>query len=417
MGRPRTDIGTFGKISIREISPGVHEARTRFRLRNGRSKPVSRRGKTGPTAERRLKKALAALADEVAGKEINGDSPMARVMDLWLATFEEKVTLGKRASKSLYDYRSIVNDHLKPLMGDLACREAENAGLCNETLKEVRRRSVANTARAKTGEAAMLRARTVLSNVCAYAVMHGAMRVNPVKSTERIDRAQEAVRALEPDERPDFLAKFRAEVERRVTAPAGGKKNVLGIRARVWLDLPELVEGMLSTGLRIGEALAVTGDDVDLEARQVRAHHHLVRVEGVGMVRQPKRKGNRPGLDVAITSWTLAMWRRRKMAAAADGPVWSAWNGQWLDPGNVAKRINEVCTKIGYGWVSSRYFRHTTASHLGDSDLTDTAISDALGNTPDVIRKHYRRQRQGNPAVAAALESMLDGNGSASQTP
>jgi integrase len=385
----------------------VHEARTRFRLRNGRSKDVTRRDKTGPAAERKLKKALTKLADEVAGKEINGDSPMSRVIDRWLAEFAEDVSLGKRAHKSLYDYRGSAAD-LIPLMGDLTCREAENAGLVNETLKEIRRRAAGNTARAKNGEAAMLRARTVLSNVCTYAVMHGAMRVNPVKSLKRIDREQEPVRALEPEERADFLAKFRAEVDRRVTAPAGGKKNVLGIRARVWTDLPELVEGMLSTGLRIGEALAVTGDDVDLDARLVQAHHHLVRVEGVGMVRQPKRKGNRPGLNVAITSWTHAMWRRRKMAAAPDGPVWPAWNGQWLDPGNVAKRISEVCTKIGYGWVTSRYFRHTTATHLGDSDLTDTAISDALGNTPDVVRKHYRRARQANPAVAAALESMMD---------
>lgn len=416
MGRPRTEIGTYGKISTRAVGPGIHEARTKFRLRNGRLKDVCRRGKTGPAAERRLKKALAYMADEVAGKEINGDSLMSRIMTLWLEEFAEDVSLGKRAHKSLYDYRSSAAD-LTPLMGDLTCREAENAGLINETLKEIRRRAAGNTARAKNGEAAMLRARTVLSNVCTYAVMHGAMRVNPVKSLKRIDREREPVRALEPEERPDFLAKFRAEVEKRITAQSGKRKSVLGKRSLAWTDLPELVEAMLSTGLRIGEALAVTGDDVDLDAREVSAFHHLVREEGVGMVRKPKRKGNRPGLKAPITSWTLAMWRRRKLESGGTGPLWPTWNGQWLDPGNVAKRINEVCAEIGYGWVSSRYFRHTTATHLGDSDLPDTAISDALGNTPDVVRKHYRRQRQSNPAVAAALESMLDGNGSASQAP
>lgn len=405
MGRPRTDIGTAGKITIREVRPGLHEARTRFRLRNGRLKDVTRREKTGPAAERRLKKALTELADEVAGKEITGDSRMSRVMDMWLVAFEEKVTLGKRSPKSLYDYRSIVKDHLKPLMGDLTCREAENAGLCNETLKEVRRRSAANTARAKNGEAAMLRARTVLSNVCTYAVMHGAMKVNPVSSVERIDREQEPVRALEPEERADFLAKFRADVVRRTQGKGGSQ---LGPRARAWTNLPDLVEAMLSTGLRLGEALALTGDDVHLDERQVLAFHHLVRVEKVGIVRRPKRKGDRPGLKVGITSWTAAMWRRRKLESGGAGPLFASWNGQWLDVSNVTKNIRKVCVEIGYGWVSSRYFRHTTATHLGDSDLTDNAISDALGNTPDVVRKHYRRARVSNPAVAEALESMLD---------
>jgi integrase len=197
-------------------------------------------------------------------------------------------------------------------------------------------------------------------------------------------------------------------VDQRVTVASRKRKNVLGKRTRAWTDLPELVEGMLSTGLRIGEATALIGDDVDLDGREVHAGHHLVRIEGVGMVRKPKRKGNRPGLTAAITSWTLAMWRRRKLESGGSGPLWATWNGQWLDPGNVAKRINEICVEIGYEWVSSRYFRHTTATHLGDSDLTDTAISDALGNTPDVVRKHYRRPRQSNPAVAAALESLLD---------
>lgn len=408
MGRPRTDIGTYGKIGFVVLPDGRVEARARFRMRNGKLKPVKRRAATDKIAERKLKKAMAALADEVAGKAINGDTAMSRVMDLWLATFKEKVDLGKRASKSYYDYRDIVDNHLRPELGQLACREAENAGLMNETLKTVRRKAKESTKRATSGEAAMLRARTVLSGICGYAVLHEAMKVNPVKSVEAIDREQEPVRALEPEERVDFLVKFRAAAEGRLTAQPGKRQSVLGKRGRAWTDLPELVEAMLSTGLRIGEATALTGDDVDLDRREVHAGHHMIRIEGVGMVRQPKRKGNRPGLRAPITSWTLAMWRRRKLESGGAGPLWPTWNGQWLDPGNVAKRINEVCVEIGYGWVSSRYFRHTTATHLGDSDLTDTAISDALGNTPDVVRKHYRRPRTGNPAVVAALETMLD---------
>lgn len=409
-GRPRTDIGTYGEINVITVRANVYEARARFRLRNGRSKPVSRRAESKAAAKRRLKAALAEMADEVTGGDITADTRMSRVMDLWLVGFEEKVTLGKRASSSFYDYRDSIKNYLKPLIGDLACREAENAGLLNEVLKDIRRTAAKNEARAKNGEAAMLRARTVLSNVCAHAVLHGAMKVNPVKSTEKIDREQEEVRVLEPEERVDFLEKFHAEITRMVTSQAKPTKGTyrLGLRAQSWTDLPELVESLLSTGLRLGEALAVVPESVDLDTRQVHASHHLVRIEGVGMVRKEKRKGDRPGLKVPVLSWTEAMWRRRKLAAVPGGPVFPAWNGGWLDPSNVAKRLNKVCVAIGYEWVSSRYFRHTAGSHLADSGLSVHEGADALGNTVDVFEKHYRRKRVANPKVAAAMEKLLD---------
>lgn len=408
MGRPRTEIGTFGEIKV-SVSGPPFIARARFRLRNGRLKDVTRSGPSKTQATRRLKKALTQLADEVAGKNINGDTRMTHVMDLWLSSFEEKVTLGQRAAKSFYDYRDVVNNHLRPLMGELACREAENAGLCNETLKTIRKMSARNTKRAKSGEAAMLRARTVLSHVCAYAVLHDAMKVNPVKSIESIERQREEVRALEPEDRADFLAKFRVECDSRATGPArsGDGVNRLGRRGRVWVDLPELVEAMLSTGLRIGEALALIGDSVDLDSGVVHASHHVVREAGVGIVRKPKRKGDRPGLKVAVVSWTESMWRRRKLASGGVGPLFATWNGQLHDPGNVAKRIREVCDGIGYGWVSARMFRHTAGTHLADSGLLVHEAADALGNTPAVMERHYRRKQLANPKVAAAYETML----------
>jgi integrase len=410
MGRPRTEIGTYGKITFLALPDGRVEARARFRMRNGRLKLVSCRGKTEPAAERYLKKAMTKLSDEVAGKKINGATRMSHVMDLWLTDFADKVARGVRAGKSLQDYRGIIKSYLRSELGELTCAEAENAGLVDETLKDIRTRAGKVKGRGKNGDAAAKRARTVLSHVCGYAIRHGAMTTNPVKAAEAMDHEQEEIRALEPAERVDFLVKFCAEVDKRVHGKNQGDNgpNRLGLRARAWTDLPELVEGMLSTGLRIGEALALVGDDVDLKAREVSASHHLVREEGRGIVRKPKRKGGRAGVKPPITSWTESMWRRRKLASGGDRPLFPAWNGQWLDPGNVGKRINKVCVEIGYGWVSSRYFRHTTASHLGDSDLSNEAISDQLGNSPEIVQKHYRRRRRSNPAIAAALENLMD---------
>lgn len=402
MARPRTEIGTYGNINTREIRPGVHEARARFRMRNGRLKPVKRRGKSTAAAERALKKAMATLADEVSGKKINGDTRFGHVIDLWLKDFATKVDRGERAAKSLYDYQDSA-EHIRRYMGELSCGEAENAGLCDETLKSIRT-DTAGGKRGKSGYSAAKRARTVLSGVCGYAVRHGAMKVNPAKSAEAIEQGdREPIRALEPADRGDFLAKLRAWC--KVKAGSGR----LGPRGQAWADLPDMVEGMLATGSRPGEILATVGSGVVPGARTVLLDHHLVRMEGEGIVRKPQRKGGRDALNPMYPSWAAPMFTRRKLAAGT-GPLWPTWNGQWQDPGNVAKRVRQACDAIGYGWVSSRMLRHTVGTHLGDSGVSSELISDQLGNTAEVVERHYRRKKITNASTAEALESLLDGS-------
>jgi hypothetical protein len=55
-------------------------------------------------------------------------------------------------------------------------------------------------------------------------------------------------------------------------------------------DLPDLCEWMLGTGVRIGEALAVSWAEVDIAAGTVRIEHTLIRLTGVGL----PRKGTKP---------------------------------------------------------------------------------------------------------------------------
>lgn len=408
-GRPRLDIGTYGDISTTEVRPGLWEARARFCLRNGRIVRPRRRaaGTNDKAAIRALKKHMATLADEVSGKKINGGTRLTRVMDLWLADFAEKVDLGKRSPGTLDDYRDSIDNHLRPRMGELACRDAENAGLVDETLKAIRRASAESVGqrgkkRGKTGTAGMLRARTVLSHVCGYAVRHGAMKVNPVKSIEAIERDDNEIMVLEPEQRADFLAKFTAHCEARVRG-----NNQLRVRGRAWTDLPDIVMAELSTGCRPSEVLAMLGADVDLTKRKVTADHHIIRVKKQGLRRTPRRKGGGAPVEPPITSWSLEMWRRRKLESGGQA-LFTTATGAWEDPSNVGKRIAAVCEAIGYGWVTARIFRHTTATHIVDAGLSSADAADALGNTVEVIEENYRRKQKTNPRIAAAMETLMD---------
>ncbi|WP_432846034.1 site-specific integrase [Amycolatopsis sp. CA-161197] len=403
MPRRRTEIGTYGKITTTEVEPGVFEARARFRLRNGRYKRPRRRGKSRTAAETALKKAMVKLADETTGKRINAETRFGHVIDLWLAEFKKKVERGERAPKSLYDYEDSA-EQIRKYMGELTCGEAEDAGLCDETLKSIRD-DAAKSKRSKksNGYAAAKRAKTVLTGVCGLAIRHGGMRVNPAKSAEAIENAgKEDVRALEPEDRQDFLTKLHAYCERK----AGTSKRG-GIRVQAWRDLPEVVEAMLATGGRPGEVLASEGPGVVPQRRTVLLDHHLVRIEGQGLVRQFRRKGGGTPVNPMYPSWAAPMFARRKLAAG-EGPLFPTWNGQWMDPGNMQKRLREACDAIGYDWMYSRILRHTVGTHIVDAGGTNEDAADQLGNTPDVVQRNYRRKRATNPKNAAALETLFE---------
>ena len=81
-----------------------------------------------------------------------------------------------------------------------------------------------------------------------YAARHGALSVNPVRDTRPIACPRKPVRALSVEEATDLLRRLR------------------GDPTAVRLDLPDFVEVILGTGVRIGEASAVRQAVLDLDA-------------------------------------------------------------------------------------------------------------------------------------------------------
>lgn len=394
MARPPTPVGTYGTIHTRLVSPRKYEASARFRMANGRLKRVARIGVTKTVAEHRLKEAMVILASEVRGDAISGDTRITQIANLWHAELQREADIGDRSANTVRNYRSQLTNWVIPALGELQARELTVTS-CDKLIKKVHDATSYDNAKS---------VRAVLGGVCGYAVRHGAMTANPVRSVGRLARGeQKVVIALTLDQRRDLVAKLeRLGTERQVDS----RGRQLGRRAQVWADLPDVVRAMLATGVRLGELLALSGEDVEVSNRTVSVGHHLVRVRGVGLVRVANRKGGVAGLLLKVPAWSVPMFRRRKLASGG-GPLFPAWNGSWLDPSNVIHRIQEAFTECDYGWVTSHVFRKTVASVLDEADLPLSAIADQLGNTQQVADKHYRKRRVANEASADALEGII----------
>src|SRR5689334_11349811 len=121
MPRPPLDIGTYGKIRCSQTESGWI-AVANYRDFDGKTRPVLRRGKTEPEAERRLKKALAERKGP-AGDSLTPDSRFKEALDLWPAKFQKLVDMGKRSPSSLDTSRSGLGRHVLPGLGELRMRD------------------------------------------------------------------------------------------------------------------------------------------------------------------------------------------------------------------------------------------------------------------------------------------------------
>ncbi|MFC9252169.1 site-specific integrase [Amycolatopsis thailandensis] len=403
MGRPPTPVGAYGVIATLKLPPtkagqARHQARTYFRAGDGSRRLVRRVAATKTQAINRLKEALLQLSAEAIGDDIGKETRLNVVADLYLEELELEAVLSNLSHGTVSLYRRALKNWVRPALGQLQCHEVR-VSRCDRVVRSAREKRSYDTAKL---------VKAALAGVCDYAVRHGAMDVNPVRSLRRLSRGgKKEILALTVEQRVDLLAKLRAYGPTRQVDSRG---RSLGRRGQIWLDLPDLMEAMLSTGVRIGELLAMLGADIDVSACSVAVTHHVIRVTGTGLLREPLRKGGVDGLLLFVPRWSVPMWERRRRAAG-DGPLFASFTGEFLDPSNVVNRLEEAMRAIGYGWVTSHVFRKTVSLVLDEADRPIAAIADQLGNTVAVTERHYRKPRASNQANVAALEGMWDHTG------
>jgi integrase len=225
-------------------------------------------------------------------------------------------------------------------------------------------------------------------------VRHGAITHNPVRDTLPIPCPHRQVRALTTSEACDLQARLRADPQ------------------AFRLDLPDLAQFMLGTGVRIGEATAVRAAVLDLDAGTVHINATVVRVPGVGLQLQPRTKTPASQRILTLPKPVADTLRNRRLSGARTGPagvVFPSPTGQLRDPSNTQADLRTALDRIGYPWVTSHTFRKTVASRLDDAGLSIRHIADQLGHArPSTTLDHYLGRRAITTSdVADALTDLV----------
>ena len=234
----------------------------------------------------------------------------------------------------------------------------------------------------KHGSATAKGVRSVLSGMVGMAMRHGAMTTNPTRDVAPISVPKKIVRALTVEETELLVKKLCADKD------------------ATRLDLIDLVEFMLGTGVRLGEACALRVPQIDLEGGTVE-----ISATAFGIEERPKTKAGwrviaTPPNVVSILRRRIQDPKLRTNVAIFPSPI-----GRVRDSSNTSADIRRALSDAGFSWVSSHTFRKTVATRLDEAGLSARSIADHLGHAaPSMTQDVYMGRRLANSDAAKVLD-------------
>ncbi|AFC28357.1 Tyrosine recombinase xerC [Paenibacillus mucilaginosus 3016] len=145
------------------------------------------------------------------------------------------------------------------------------------------------------------------------------------------------------------------------------------------------------TGIRIGEALALTWDDINMDSSTITVNKTLVYpLNSAPYLSTPKSKmSNR---EIKLDEYTLKVLKRHKVnqkevilqyvnyKPAKDNIVFHQHDGRWLRTNVVRDYFKAVCKRANLPVLSPHALRHSHAVHLLEAGANIKYVSERLGH-------------------------------------
>lgn len=383
--RARLPLGTWGQITRKQLKPKIWRARAKFRSYDGVIRRYEAWGPSGPKAEAALIHKLTLLIP-TNEDEIGPEMQLRELSRIWWAEFED---LG-RAANTNKRYRELLDTHILPGTGELTIREA-NVNSLDRFLKFIRTNNGATTAKM---------CKTILSGMLSLATRHGAISANPLREVAKIPIVTKEVRALTLEE----VIALRKGVY--AWQQPTGRPN--GLHEK---DILDVVDIMLATGARIGEALAIHWADVDLEAEKptVTINGTVIKVKGTsGLHIQDHPKSSNSRQRYFLPSFAVDMLHRRQADTARTndlGLVFASSLGTIRDPNGFRKQWREVREALGYGWVTPHTFRKSVGTILANTQGIAAATAQLGHSNEKITSRHYIQKTHEAPDNTEVLQA------------
>jgi len=369
-----------GEGSIFEERPGrwVASITTGYVLKDGMRRRV-RKKFVATTRGAVQNKLTEALGKQQAGYDV---SPQNQTVGGFLAYWIDKVVPGVTKPKTEKFYRYIANTHLIPTVGRIQIQKlsAQNVqALINDRLKTAKlpraKKPKAQDINAGPTAQVMLSPRSVrhihrtLCTALEVALKYGVVQRNVAALVDppRVGKTQ---------------MKFLTVKQARAVLAAAADEPLYALYATI-----------LSLGLRLGEALGLSWDDVDFNKGRIEVRRALQRVKKKMVLLDVKTEDSNRTIELpAVTIAALGQHQVRQQHArewAGSGWKGNDWNlvfttgkGTPLDERGVLRRFQDrILKKAGVPKMRIHDLRHSAVAILLAQGVNARAISELLGHS------------------------------------
>ncbi|MGW4931619.1 tyrosine-type recombinase/integrase [Streptomyces sp. NPDC004166] len=207
--------------------------------------------------------------------------------------------------------------------------------------------------------------------------------------------------ALQQAMREELIARNVARIVETPTVTPKEVRPLDGAEVRILLKtarthrLYALWLLLVSTGLRRGEALALTWSDIDLTNRQLRVRRNVQRIRRELLFGTPKTTRSIRTVSLpkhlvrALTHHREQQERERKVAGKKwqpapdqpDGLIFNTQTGRVIDPRSLNRMLTILCRDANVRRVRVHDLRHTCASLLLSRGVDARTIMETLGHS------------------------------------
>ena len=150
---------------------------------------------------------------------------------------------------------------------------------------------------------------------------------------------------------------------------------------------------ILNTGLRLGECLALTWDDIDFERKIINVNKTLTVIKNRDFKKDPRNRLQVLGdpktfngkrvipLNNVAKDMLLEMKTRNSLTGADDKIIFPNYEGNYLNERSVQKLFQKICNDIEVEYKGIHALRHTFGSVLIKKKVDIKVVSELLGHS------------------------------------
>lgn len=135
----------------------------------------------------------------------------------------------------------------------------------------------------------------------------------------------------------------------------------------------------LDTGLRRGEVLGLTWDDVDLENGKLQIRQNVVETSSKKIIQTPKT--NDSIRNIQLLPETVELLRELKIGSTSPYLFSQLKDKTPMSPRHFSKIYRRLCSKAGINNTKYHSLRHTHATEMIESGMDTKVVSERLGHT------------------------------------